>query len=163
MIEFEFHISPAPSSSRPPHRRGYLRNQLQYPPGEILVLGQSLGAVDSFVEVRDDSVKPTADLIAEEAEATHPAAPDWTSGDGPPSRRVAIRHGGTLDRVATFCHVNHKRRVIEVEGASAFEQRDRRLEDPAVESHRVASGAQGDQYRSTAARVDARQTVLLVG
>jgi hypothetical protein len=52
--------------------------------------------------------------------------------------------GGTLDGVATVRHVYHKRRVIEVERAPALQQRDRRLEDLAVESHRVTSGTRGD-------------------
>jgi hypothetical protein len=113
-------------------------------PSSIFVLGQSLRAVDRLAEVGDKSVTPAPDFIAEDAKVAGPVAPDGTSSDDPSLLRVGIRHRRTLDRVAALRHVYLKRRVIDVEGAPAFEQRHHGLEDLAIESHGVTSGAQGE-------------------
>ena len=110
-------------------------------PRGILVLRQPLGALDRLAEVWNDSVTPAPHLIAKDAQVARPTAPDSTSADDPPLVAIGVWYRATLNREAALRHVHLKRRVVEVEPAPAFEQRHSGLEDLAIESHGVASGA----------------------
>jgi len=47
----------------------------------IWIVRQSLRTLDRFVDVRDDSATPAAHLVAEDPEASRPAASDRTLRD----------------------------------------------------------------------------------
>ena len=122
---------------------GHPRHEMEQSPRRILVLRQPLGALDSFANVWDDPITPAPDLVAEDAQAARPAAPDRTSGDGPSLLPIGVWHGTTLDREAALRHVDLERRVVEIEAPPAFQQRHGSLENLAIEPHGVTTGAQG--------------------
>ncbi len=81
ITEFEFHISPASSSSRPQTGRGHLGDELEEAPRERRVVRQALGTVDRLVHVRDDSATPAPDLVAKEPQPAEATAADCAFGD----------------------------------------------------------------------------------
>jgi len=65
IVEFEFHISPAPSSSRPQTGVGTCGAKFEHSPRLLGLIAQSDWALDGLGDVRNDPFAPTADLIAE--------------------------------------------------------------------------------------------------
>ena len=77
-----------------PDRRRDLRNQVEYSPREVCVVGESVETVDGFSHVGDDAAWPAAPFVAEDPEPPGPAAPTAPSATTPrvvPSlSRIAI-------------------------------------------------------------------------
>src|SRR5215207_2728070 len=56
-----------------PHRRRDLRNNVKNPPRTIFVVAQAPGALHGFDDIRDVSVPPKTDLVAEDPKSARPA------------------------------------------------------------------------------------------
>jgi hypothetical protein len=98
-----------------------------------------LWALDGLADVRDHSVAPAPDLVAEDPEASRPAASDRTFGNNAALQAVLVADWCLLDHEAAIRYAHHKPRVIEVAGRSPCESRRDGLEDPPVQPHRVAT------------------------
>ena len=113
MIEFEFHISPVWSSSRPQVGVGTSGTSSSRRPAGLGVVAQSDRARDGLVDIGDDAVPPAPDLVAEEPEAAQAASADRAARDHPALRAVSRRRR-LLDDEAAARHVYLERRVVEV-------------------------------------------------
>ena len=100
VTEFEFHMSPAASSSRP-HTGGRHRwHKIKDPscPGEVI--GHPHRARDRFVRVGHHAFSPAADLVAEEAKPPCPSRSNGALGDDASLFTVEVGNGRHLDHEA---------------------------------------------------------------
>lgn len=89
-----------------------------------LIVAEALGACDCLTDVRDNSLAPAPDLIAEGAEAGKVAASDWAFDRDPSRYSVRVRDGPrVLDHETPLGHSYLKRRVVEIERSPALEAR----------------------------------------
>ena len=65
----------------PPHRRGRVGHEFKDALREKWVVCQPLWAVDRLLDVRDDAITPSPDLIPEDAQRASPVAADCPFGD----------------------------------------------------------------------------------
>jgi hypothetical protein len=75
MVEFEFHISPAPELVVAPDGRRHLWYELEETPCAVGIVAESARAPDGLGDVRDDPAAPAPYFVAEEAEAS--GCPVW--------------------------------------------------------------------------------------
>ena len=144
MTEFEFHISPAWSSSRPhtgvarPATRSSTRRASRR------IGGEPARPADRLAEVGDRPPAPAADLVAEDAQAREPAAADRAGGHHAAARLVGVRRGCELDGIALAVQLDHERGVVEVVAPATPACRLDGLEETAHVAHRVPAGAERD-------------------
>ncbi len=67
-----------------PHGRGDSRHEIEEQPRPLRIVAQAARALDRLRDVGDDAVLPAANLVAEETEATCPAAADRPFGNDAP-------------------------------------------------------------------------------
>lgn len=139
IIEFEFHISPAPSSSRPQTSVGTRGARSSTRLRDRRIIRQPSRTFDCFAGVRDDSATPAAHLVAEDQETSRPAGTNRTLGDDATLGSVAIADRCLLDHETPRRHVYLERSVIEVARLPPLEPRRYCLEDASVQPHRVAA------------------------
>jgi hypothetical protein len=123
------------------HRYGWDEGQQQFGPPSIAV--ELARALHGLGTVRNDTVAPATEAVAHPAEALKPTAADGTLGDNAVSGRLA-RDGSDFDHEAPSGRQHLERGVIEVTAVAALVNRRRGLEDPPVQTHRMASGAEWD-------------------
>src|SRR5919106_367227 len=103
-----------------PSTKRSLGGDLDIEVGSVMV-AEALGACDCFGDVRDDSLAPAPDLIAEDAEAGKASTSDRTFDRDPPRRAIGVRDGPrVLDHEAPFRHPYLERCVVEVERSPAL-------------------------------------------
>jgi hypothetical protein len=139
--EFEFHISPAASSSRP-QTGGCPGHQLEQPSRAVEIVAEAMRTLDRLADVRDHAVAPASDLVTEEAEPARRVRPDGTLGDDATLGPVAGAERCLLDHEASLRDANLERGVEEVAGGPPGEPRCRRLEEASVQTHRMAARAE---------------------
>ena len=86
ITDFEFHISPVPSSSRPQTAGRDLRDDVEHATSTILVGGQSPRTLYGFGNVRNISAAPKPDLVAKDPQSACPPTADAPSATTPRSR-----------------------------------------------------------------------------
>jgi hypothetical protein len=101
-----------------------------------------LRAVDGLGDVGYLAVAPAADLVAEQPRATSPAGSDRAFGDGASRGPAGVPRRGHLDDVALAVDAHLQAGVVEVARRAVVETRGDRLEEPAVEPDRTASGSE---------------------
>jgi hypothetical protein len=141
MNEFEFHHSPACSSSRPHTGVGTdgIREKLT---GLIRVVGQAAWALHGLGDVGDDAVAPAAQLVAEDPQSSRPAAADSAFADDATVGAVAVADRRRLDHEPTLRHAHLKRRVVEIASGPPRQPRRNRLVDLSVQPYRVTARTQ---------------------
>jgi hypothetical protein len=119
------------------------RNELEEAVCVPLIVAEALGACDCFGDVRDDSLAPAPDLIAEDAEAGKASTSDRTFDRDPPRRAIGVRDGPrVLDHEAPFRHPYLERCVVEVERSPALAACADSLVDVPVEANEVSTRAE---------------------
>jgi hypothetical protein len=91
-----------------------------------------LWALDCLPDIGDHSVAPAAHLVAEEPEASRPAASDSTFDDNATLQSVVVSDWRLLDHEPTLRHARLKRRVIEIARRPPPDSGGHRLEDAPV-------------------------------
>jgi hypothetical protein len=137
--EFEFHISPAPSSSRPQTGVGTCGTSSSSRPRAVRILAEAVRALDRLGDVGNVAVAPAAHLVPEESEAACRACPDRTLGDDAALGAVAGSDRCLLDYETSLRHAHLKCGVVEVAAVSPLEPRHNCLEDAPVQPDRVAT------------------------
>jgi hypothetical protein len=150
MMEFEFHISPVRSSSRPQTGVGTCGTSRS---SRRARSASSLGRCGLSTASRtsgDDAVAPAPDLVAEEPKAAGRTCADYALGTTPCS--LSALHAGT-------CSITN--RPSRTRTSSAEWSRSRRsrcssrasdsLEDACIQAHRVSTGAQREPVEIDAA------------
>jgi hypothetical protein len=125
-----------------PHGRRNVRSQVEDPSGYIWIIRQSLRTFDRFIGIRDDSATPATHLVAEDPEASRPAASDGTLGDDAALSAVVVADGRLLDHEASLRHLHDERGVVEIARRPSLKPRCDRLEDASVQPHRMAARAE---------------------
>jgi len=125
-----------------PYGRGNVGSQVEDPPGYIWIIRQSLRTFDRFIDIQDDSATPAAHLVAEDPEASRPAASDRTFGNHATLLAVVVADGRLLDHEASLGHLHDERGVVEIARRPSLKPRCDRLEDASVQPHRVAARAE---------------------
>jgi hypothetical protein len=106
------------------------------------IIGESLRAIDGFRDVRNDTVAPTADLVAEQLQPTCRPCSDRSLGDNATLRAVAGPNRRLLYDVPSVRHVDFERGVVQVALISPLDSRRESLEHAAVQSDRVTAGSE---------------------
>ncbi|HEX2346030.1 MAG TPA: hypothetical protein VHI12_05560 [Gaiellaceae bacterium] len=101
-----------------------------------------LRALDRFIDIRDGSATPATHLIAEDPEASRPAASDRTFGNHATLLNVVVADGRLLDHEASLRHLHDERGVVEIARRPPLKPRCDRLEDASVQPHQVAARAE---------------------
>ena len=138
-IEFEFHISPAASSSRPHTSAGTCGAR---PSTRSATAGSSVEApraVDRLVAIGDVAVAPAPHLVAEDPEATRPAGADRAARDDAALAGRATGNRRLLDHVAPHSDAHLERGVVEVARLPPREACPDRLEGAAAQPDAVAA------------------------
>ena len=127
VTEFEFHISPACSSSRPHTGVGTdgTRVEESLGAGGVDVHGHGGGG---FALVGDDACRPASDLVAEQPKSARPFGSYGAFGHDASPFSVYIGDGCHFDHEAAFGDDDCERRVVEVARAASLDQRRYRLE-----------------------------------
>ena len=99
---------------------------------------------DRFGDIRDASLSPASDLVAEDPESSGPSHADGTFRDDPTPLAVPVRDGRLLDDEVAFGNVDHERRVIQVATLSSLHECGDRLEQLAADLHDVGAGTERD-------------------
>ena len=167
--EFEFHISPVPSSSSPPGRSREIWDRRKKPRRAVMVGVEVYGAFHGVGAVIDDAVTPTPHLVAEELRSTQRRETDWSFADGATVGCRAAPHRGHLDDVARATHSNAQCRVVERLSWPSPAACCEKLIDAAAEPHDGATRSgperqpeQFDGYRIKTLRGRPRQHGLLI-
>ena len=138
MSEFEFHISPVRSSSRPQTGVGTWGTSSS---SRRARSASALRAVDRLRNVGDDAVTPAPDLVAERSQPARHACPHCAFGDDAavgaltPCRCL-------LDHEPSLRRVHLERGVVEIATIPVRKSRGEPLEDPPVETNRMTAGAE---------------------
>jgi hypothetical protein len=105
------------------------------------VIAQALRAGHSLSQIRDTSIAPAANLVAEQPETAEPSRSDRSFADDPVIGGVDVPHRSHLDHegVAPFAHFEGA--VIEVINVAALAKSRRRFEETTIETHRPATGS----------------------
>jgi hypothetical protein len=117
-------------------------NELEEAPSHVVVLREPLGALDRFVDIRNDSVAPTPHLITEGAKASREPGTDGPFRDDAPLLAKRIPNRCLLDHETPLRDVHDECRVIEVARAAVSQPGGDRFEDLPIEANGVASGAE---------------------
>jgi hypothetical protein len=136
ITEFEFHISPTPSSSRPHHRGVGTDGTRSSGPLRLTRRPRSTWAQPPG-DVGDDTVTPTANLVPEDPKTPSPALSDCAFGDDASLPTVRIGNRSLLDHEPSLRYVHLERGVIEVAGRPPPDPRRNRLVDAPVQPHRM--------------------------
>jgi hypothetical protein len=110
VTEFEFHISPVPSSSRPQTGVGTCATTSS----TILVGGQSLRTLYGFGNVRNISAAPKPDLVAEDPKSACPPTADRALGHDAPVLAAPVVDRRLLDDVLRPWKLHLERGVVEI-------------------------------------------------
>ena len=142
MNEFEFHISPAASWSRPQTSAGTdgARSSTRRARRGSVVSSCGLSTASAMSGMTP--LRPAAQLIAEDSQAPGPLAADGTSGDDTAFGSVVVRDRRLFDHEASLRHTYLERGVIEVAGGSMSEQRRSGLVDAAVDCYGMSARAE---------------------
>jgi hypothetical protein len=116
ITEFEFHISPVRSSSRPHTGGRNLRDQFEYAPRMLLVAAQPPRAVHGLRNVGNVPVGPKTDLIAEDSKASRPAAADGAFAHDTALAAAPVVDRRLLDHEPLLRDFDLQRGVVEVAG-----------------------------------------------
>jgi hypothetical protein len=141
MIELEFHISPAPTSSRP-HTCRHLRGDLQQLSSPRQVRGESLRTVHGFTGIGDHAITPAAQLVAEYAQPARPAGPHRPFSHDAAGSPIGIQDRRLLHHEPALRHPHLKRRVIQVADGTPGQPSSQPLVKPSVPTDGVPPGAQ---------------------
>ena len=98
----------------------------------------------SRVEIRDGASAPSADLIAENAEAAEPLQPYWSFCHNPPCFSMVIGDRGHFDGVSAFGNGDDESGMVDVAGWSPLQQGRNGFERLATEFHHPLPGAKRD-------------------
>ena len=108
------HLARAELVASPDGRR-HLRHELEEPPCAVGIVAQAARALDRLGDVRDDTVAPASDLVAEDPEAgLLDALPTGPSGDDAHARQGRPADRRLLDHVPGLRHAHLERGVVEV-------------------------------------------------
>ena len=140
ITEFEFHISPVASSSRPQTGVGTCAI-VEYSPRTFFVVGHSPRAVYGLGDVRDMSTAPKTDLIAEDPKPACPATADSAFGDDAPLLAAQVWDRSLLDHERPLSDFNLERRVVEITCRTPLHPRRQRLVDPTVDRDKLPARA----------------------
>ena len=143
ITEFEFHMSPVLSSSRPHTGVGTCGTRSSTRCARGCFVGESPRAFNGLVDVGDLPVAPATYLVAKDPKPARPADPDGTFGDNAALLAVGVTDRRLLDHEPCRRDTDFERRVVQVARWSPRGPRRRRLEHPAVESNEMATGAEG--------------------
>ena len=91
--EFEFHISPMWSPSRPHTYVGRAPASAEDLTSPMLVVAHALWAGNRFRNVSNDAVEPAPHLVAEDAEPTEAVVPDRALNGRSARRAIVVRDG----------------------------------------------------------------------
>jgi hypothetical protein len=141
MVEFEFHISPAPSSSRPQTGVGTCGTSSR---SRWATCGSPLSRRGLSTASAMSGMAPSrqaADLVAEEPEAHQRACAYGTLGDDAALRSLAPRRR-LLDHEAALRQVHLQGRVVEIAAIAALESCREPFEDLPVQANGMAAGAE---------------------
>ena len=144
ITEFEFHISPAPDSSRPQTGVGMVGRRSRIRCANATSSDTRTRAGDRVVGVGDPAVPPAADLVAEQPNAAGPSHAHRALRHDTALFTVEVRHRRLFDDVATFRHTDFQSRVVQVAPRSPLHQRRQRLEHLSAEPHDPSTRAQRD-------------------
>jgi hypothetical protein len=125
-----------------PHESRNLGSEIKQSLRHGGIVGYATRAFDGLAEIRDGTVVPTPDLIAEDAQASCPPGTHGTFGDDAPLVAVSVGDRRLLDHIPTVGHVDFKRGVVEVAPAATMDRRVKRLVDEAVQPDEVTTCAQ---------------------
>jgi hypothetical protein len=141
MIEFKFHISPAPSSSRPQTCVGTSGTSLSSCRARSGSLLRRCGLSTASATSGMTPSRQRRTFVAEEAEAASPVCADRALGDDTslaalaPCRRL-------FDHEPSRRYVHLERRVVEVGAIAMLQARGDCFEDEPVQADGVAAGAE---------------------
>ena len=127
-----------------PGRRGHQRDGVDDSPRTAGAIGDSNGARRSSTEIRDLSVVPASNLVAEHSPAPREAESDGSSGHHTAVVSPRIGDRSLLDHVLPLGKRHHERRVIEIAGITPLTLGQGPLEDSSTELHEVGSGTKRD-------------------
>jgi hypothetical protein len=124
-----------------PHERRNLWREIKQSLRDGGILRYATRTFYGFAEIRYDTVAPTPDLVAKDAQARRPPATDGTLGDHAPLVAVSVRDRGLLDHIPTARRMDFKCGVVEVVPAATVDRRVTSLVDETVKPHEVAACA----------------------
>jgi hypothetical protein len=141
--ELEFQMSPVPSSSRPQTAIGTDGTRLRTRCARVRSFA-TRRARDRLARVGDGASAPSTYLVAEEPATSGPSGPDRALGDHAAlsSPLVADRRG--LDDEAAVGDLYLKRGVVQGEPRAVLDRCLDRLVCLSIQTHQVATRAQGD-------------------
>ena len=149
---------PHPELVAPPHRCRRLRREREHAARDAGVVRQALRGRGRVGDVGNDAVAPAANLVAEEAEAAEPPAPDRTAGDHVRSRPDAPG-GRLLDRDGASPGADAERGVEERTAPAPLPPRDDRLVEEAAPPDDVPARAERQPVQVDEGTVVARRDV----
>ena len=124
-----------------PDRSRNLRDQVEYSPRTIFVVGHSPRAVYGLGDVRNMSTTPKTDLIAEDPKPACPATADSAFGDDAPLLAAQVCDRSLLDDERPLSDFNLERRVVEITCRTPLHPGRQRLVDPTVGTDKLPARA----------------------
>jgi hypothetical protein len=124
-----------------PDRRRHATDLLEDTAGHRRVITKPPRTVDGVVNVRNDAVLPTPDLVAEQPHPPREAGTDWSFAHNAALGSVAPRRR-LFDDEPPVRNNDHESRVIQVIRRSMRQPCRDGLENFPVKPHRVAAGAE---------------------
>ena len=102
MRELEFHMSPVLRSSRPHTAVGTPRDEVEDPSGAGRIARETARTVDGLAYVRDATVAPASNLVAEQAKPRSLAVADGKRSHGSRRCNLAEKNSKTRPLIRTL-------------------------------------------------------------
>jgi hypothetical protein len=123
-----------------PHEQWHLGYNVQQSSGFAKISAKTSWAVDRLLEIRNDTVAPSVDLVPKDAEAPCPARANWTLTDDAPLGPGSIPDRGLLDHISSLRYEDLESGVVKIACRASLQPRRNRLEDESVQAHEIPTG-----------------------